>query len=326
MTQFLPDIEAAAARLRAGGLVAFPTETVYGLGADALREDAVRKVFALKGRPPSNPLIVHVSGDAMARTLTPAWDARAQALADAFWPGPLSIILPRSDALPDVVTAGSLNVALRAPAHPLALALIGAFGGPIVGPSANISGRVSPTRASHVRESFSDRDVLVLDGGACTGGIESTVVLLADGHCRVLRPGLISPAQIAEALGEPVDSRSVQTDGAALGSPGQLPSHYAPRAGVRLVGGPGQAHEAAHRCAGRATLLTHSGLSLPPPHTVIAMPPDAPGYARRLYAALREADAQSPDAILVEAPPQSGADALWAAIQDRLRRAAAPRE
>jgi len=329
VTSELPDIEAAAARLKAGGVVAFPTETVYGLGADALCERAVQRIFAIKGRPANNPLIVHVSGDSMARTLTTVWDSRAQALADAFWPGPLSIVLPRSDAVPDVVTAGSRNVALRAPAHPVALALIGAFGGPLVGPSANISGRVSPTQASHVRESFSESDVMVLDGGACSGGIESTVVSLVGGVCRVLRPGLISAAQISRVLGEPVEPgvpASPPRACAPMESPGQLASHYAPRAAVRLVRTEQEAADIASGCGGAAVLLTHRGIVLRGPHKVIAMPADAPAYARRLYAALREADGLAPAVILVETLERESGDALWAAVADRVSRAAAPRE
>ncbi len=234
-------ISRAAARLRAGGVVAFPTETVYGLGADALREEAVARVFALKGRPPTNPLIVHVLDEAMARSVCSRWPAGAARLARAHWPGPLTIVVPRAEHVPRVVTSGGETVAVRCPDHPVALALLEAFGGALVGPSANRSGMVSPTTADHVRESFGEDDALTLDGGACRVGIESTVVSLAGARPVVLRPGAISPEMLALALGEDVVAGALREPGARadpgapLASPGMLPSHYAPRAPALLA-------------------------------------------------------------------------------------------
>ena len=179
MEPAIKDIKEAASRLRDGGVVAFPTETVYGLGADAFSDAAVSRVFALKGRPSRNPLIVHVSGPLMAKRVTATWPVEAQRLADAFWPGPLSIVLPKRPEVPDIVTGGmgSASVAVRCPDHPTALALLYEFGSPLVGPSANLSGSISPTTAAHVRAAFSEQDVLVLDGGPCATGIESTVAV-----------------------------------------------------------------------------------------------------------------------------------------------------
>ena len=199
-------IAEAVARLREGRLVAFPTETVYGLGADATNAGAVRAVFRVKGRPADNPLIVHVSEAAMARDATAAWPKSAGALASAFWPGPLTLVLPKADAIPPEVTAGGPAVAVRMPDHALTLALIDAFGGPLVGPSANPSGYVSPTRPEHVREHFDEKLVLVLDGGPCRAGIESTVVDLTGASPRVLRPGVIGAAQIEAVLEETVEA------------------------------------------------------------------------------------------------------------------------
>ena len=315
------DIAAAVARLRAGGLVAFPTETVYGLGADALSEQAVRLVFETKGRPATNPLIVHVGSAAMARTVVSQWPPEAEALASAFWPGPLSLVLPKAPHVPAVVTAGGPNVAVRCPDHPTALALLKAFGGPLVGPSANPSGRVSPTTAAHVRASFTGSQVLVLDGGPCRAGIESTVVKLGD-RVEVLRPGLISAAEIARVLRQPVSEPSASGPGSRLESPGLLASHYAPATPLILC----QHDRIPELLArpGRAVVISHIRLTVPPPHTLRVMPAEARAYARDLYAALREADGSGADRILLVAPAAEGTDAsTWLAILDRVRRAAA---
>lgn len=318
-TQAGPEEIAHAVRvLREGGLVAFPTETVYGLGADAFRAAAVNRIFELKGRPPSNPLIVHVSGAAMARTVTASWPREAQLLADAFWPGPLSIVLPKVAKLPSAVTAGGPTVAVRCPDHPLTLALLEIFGSPLVGPSANPSGFISPTSAEHVRDAFRGKDVFVLDGGPCRRGIESTVVSLTGGTPRVLRPGMITPGQISQVLGMQV---AVGPDGQADGpaeSPGMLASHYAPRTPAALV--ETGAIPARLAAASRAVVLTHSGTPAPPPHTRILMPREAESYAAALYGSLHEADAMGAEQIIVERPPDDD-DPLWDAILDRLRRA-----
>lgn len=321
-------IAAAVARLKEGGLVAFPTETVYGLGADALREDAVRRVFEVKGRPAHNPLIVHVSSEEMAKSAASEWPADAHKLAERFWPGPLSIVVPKARNVPQIVTGGGPNVAVRCPSHPVTLALIEAFGGGLVGPSANVSGFVSPTTAAHVREAFDERDVMVLDGGACTGGIESTVVSVVGGKAHVLRSGLIDAKVISEVLGRDVecaDSGVISSTPSAATpaeAPGQMSSHYAPKAKAMMVSA-GEVGGVVAAVKGECVVITHipekeqSGQK----KHVIAMPPDARGYARRLYAALREADAMHPELIVVVTPPDEKENPVWRAVRDRVKRA-----
>jgi L-threonylcarbamoyladenylate synthase len=324
------EIARAVARLRAGGLVAFPTETVYGLGADAFNEHAVRRIFALKGRPSTNPLIVHVSGEEMAGEVVAGWPQSASRLAAAFWPGPLTIVLPRSSRIPSIITAGGNTVGVRCPDHPITLALLEALGGPLVGPSANPSGRVSPTTAEHVAESFSEEDVYILDGGPCTRGIESTVLLLSD-HPRILRPGLITAEEISTILGQLVNE-AAETEGshqwplpaggegkgshsssdAPAQSPGQHPLHYAPSTKAILF-------TADPPLRGRTIIISCSGRIFPGAAHHITLPADPHAYAARLYTALREADAAKPDLIAIESPPRQGS--LWQAIWDRLRRA-----
>jgi L-threonylcarbamoyladenylate synthase len=317
----------AVVRLRTGGVVAFPTETVYGLGADALNPRAVARIFELKGRPANNPLIVHVATAAISRCVVApgAWSHAAQRLSEAFWPGPLSIVLPKDMGVPEAVTAGGPNVAVRCPDHPMALSLLEAFGGPLVGPSANISGRVSPTTAEHVRSAFNEQDVLVLDGGPCRAGIESTVVSLV-GEPRVLRPGLVSAAEIARVIQRPVSepeySAVPEPGGAPLESPGQLASHYAPAARTIIAESQSVLGDA-RTAGGSSVIISWSGLEWP---RIIRMPRDATGYAAHLYAALREADAVHPSLIVVERPPMDGdqkSRAIWMAVMDRLGRAAA---
>lgn len=314
------EIALAVARLRAGGLVAFPTETVYGLGADALREEAIARVFTIKGRPAHNPLIVHVSDEPMARSLAASWPREASELAAAFWPGPLTIVVPKGRQIPDAVTAGGPTVGLRCPAHHITLALLDAFGGPLVGPSANPSGQVSPTTAEHVRASFSEDQVYVLDGGPCRGGIESTVVWLAEPAPRILRPGLIGAEEIGKVLGQPVAKPSAAPTSGPLEAPGQLLIHYAPVAPAVLV-------DRSDLPKALATPGPHVVLALSPigPQAgalVIAMPADAAAYAARLYSALREADGLRPARIVIERPPAQGP--IWTAIIDRLSRATTP--
>lgn len=324
-----PDIQACVARLRAGGLVAFPTETVYGLGADALNERAVRRVFELKGRPATNPLIVHVSGAAMAREVVREWPAGAQRLAEAFWPGPLSIVLARSPQVPTIVTGGGETVAVRCPDHPLTLELLRAFGGPLVGPSANLSGRVSPTAAAHVREAFAGEDVLVLDGGECRVGIESTVLSLAGGGARVLRPGVIGAEAIARVLGAGVtyEEPAASAGAGPLASPGLLASHYAPACRAVLTDAPGIAR-LVREAPGRIVALAVSEMRLAQPHEVIPMPEDAEDYAHAMYTALRMADTARTGLIAIETPPEGETEeerAVWRAVRDRLTRAAGAR-
>ncbi|MBL4808561.1 MAG: threonylcarbamoyl-AMP synthase, partial [Phycisphaerales bacterium] len=224
MTEILEGPEAivaAVARLGLGEPIAFPTETVYGLGADAIDTDAVERIFALKGRPANNPLIVHVSDAEMADDLVESWTDQAQQLAEAFWPGSLTLVLAKSESVPDIVTAGGTTVAIRCPAHPVALALIESLGKPIVGPSANPSGWISPTTADHVARGFKGQDLLIIDGGACRAGIESTVLDLTTQEPTILRLGVISHTQITKVLGRPVHI-STGADSGAARSPGML--------------------------------------------------------------------------------------------------------
>src|SRR5262249_19767115 len=228
-------IERAAELLRRGEVVAFPTETVYGLGANALDEAAVRRVFEAKGRPANNPLIVHVTHAEQAVGLTGDWPEAAAKLAARFWPGPLTLVLPRSPRVPDVVTAGGPTVAVRMPAHPVAFGLIRAAGVPLAAPSANRSGELSPTRAEHVLVSLGGRIPLILDGGPTTGGIESTVVDVTGTPVRLLRPGLVSVADLERIVGPLAVPSPLDTSETALPSPGMLSRHYAPRTPVTLV-------------------------------------------------------------------------------------------
>jgi L-threonylcarbamoyladenylate synthase len=287
-----PDIARAAELLRAGKLVAIPTETVYGLAANALDEPAVRRIFAAKGRPFSSPLIVHVSDVAMARELALVWPPQAEALAARFWPGPLTIIVPKRDCVPDLVTAGLPSVALRMPGHPLALAVIAAARIPLAAPSANRFTQLSPTTAQHVRDGLGDAVDFVLDGGPCTVGIESTVVSLTGTVPRILRPGMISQTQIEEAIG-PVET------GAGGESPGQHPKHYSPRTRVVIGDSPRE---------GRGTRLDFSN-----------MPQNAAAYAEEFYAALHKLDAAGYDWIAIDLPPDTPE---WAGLRDRITRAA----
>lgn len=317
------EIAAAIARLRDGGIVAFPTETVYGLGADAFNPKAVARVFELKGRPANNPLIVHVSSAAMAREVVASWPRTAEALAEAFWPGPLSIVLPKSTRVPSIVTAGGANVAVRCPEHPLTLALIETLGTPLVGPSANPSGRTSPTCAEHVRASFTERDVLVLDGGVCRRGIESTVLQLLPAP-KILRPGVIGAGAIERIVGSSVSRFAADSSALSepLASPGLLEQHYAPHTPAYLVG-EHQVDEAISRVPGPVVVVTASAVQVRSPHLVEPMPPDAESYAAALYATLRRADDHRAATILVVAPDTAiGEPAIWDAIMDRLSRAA----
>jgi len=306
-----PDgIAQAADLLRKGGLVAFPTETVYGLGGDARSDRAVARIFGAKGRPHFNPLIVHLPDAAAARGLA-VFDARADALAAQFWPGPLTLVLPlrAGSGLSGLVTAGLPTVALRVPAHPVARALLQVFGGPLAAPSANPSGRVSPTRAAHVIEGLGGRIDAVIDGGPCAVGVESTIVGL-DGAARLLRPGGVPVEALETALGLPL----LLPEAGKITAPGQLAAHYAPGALVRLEAVAARPNEVwigfGPQSAGAALSLSRAG--------------DLVEAAARLFHTLREADrlAGPGGAIAVAPIPETG---LGRAINDRLRRAAAPR-
>jgi L-threonylcarbamoyladenylate synthase len=310
-------LDEAAALLRAGELVAFPTETVYGLGADATSAAAVAKIYEAKGRPAHNPIIVHVLDAAEAKRWTEGWSDRAEALAYAFWPGPLTMVLVRKAEIPAIVSAGQSTLAVRAPAHPIARELLGRFGGPIAAPSANRSNEVSPTRAEHVARDLGDRVALIVDGGPCEVGLESTVVDLTSDPPRVLRPGSITASEIAEVLGRSVEG-TTESSG-PLRSPGQLRRHYAPRRPLRL----GSREELEARTPqgfSRSAVLTVGTSWSPAARGIRHLPSDPEGYGREIYEAIRWADDQDVEAICVERPPNGEA---WRAVHDRLNRAAA---
>ncbi len=305
--------------LASGNPVAFPTETVYGLGADATDASAVERVFRMKGRPSHNPLIVHVSGPEMAQSVAADWPIAAKQLAHAHWPGPLTLVLPKADSIPPIVNAGGPTVAVRCPDHPVALALIEAFGKPIVGPSANPSGRVSPTTAHHVAAGFPDHDLAVIDGGPCRAGIESTVLDLTSDQPAILRPGVLGQSRLSHTLGIGVLPAPAHWHPHAK-SPGLLGPHYQPRAPVTL------AESAPDPLPPDAVLITHSQ---PPSDRAIRMPTDLTAYAAGLYAALHRADALASqlgaDRIIVETPcvtdhPMDAA--IRDAVMERLARAA----
>ena len=303
-------LQDAAARIREGELVAFPTETVYGLGANALDASAVQKIYAAKGRPATSPLIVHVSSVHMASTLVAEWPPEGEALAQSFWPGPLTLVLPKKQLVPDIITAGLPTVGLRMPDHPLALALIRTAGVPIAAPSANLFTNLSPTTAEHVREAFGD-SIPVLDGGPCRVGIESTVVSIVKGTITLLRPGHISLSAIAEAIGrspEEIKPAVLPEAGVAHAAPGMHVRHYSPHTPLVLSCAPDP--------KGAYLFRTRSA----PAARAIRMPEDPAGYAARLYGALHELDREGWPVISVEPPPET---LEWAAVLDRLRRAAA---
>lgn len=309
-------IDEGGAILRTGGLVAFPTETVYGLGANALDRAAVDRIFAAKGRPAYNPVIVHVADRAQASGLASEWPDTADRLAEAFWPGPLTLVVPKTAAIPDNVTAGLPAVGLRVPAHPVALALIRSAGVPVAAPSANRFTELSPTLASHVASSLGDRVDLLIDGGSTDVGIESTVVDLTGERPRLLRPGMVTLAALESIVGDVAVPEHDPAAGAARLSPGQVDRHYAPRAPVYLLSA-AEIDRQADR--GQLGLLHHSSLRVTGFRKAIQLAASPDRYAHDLYAALHELDHTGCAAILVELPPEDGA---WRAILDRLTRAA----
>lgn len=316
------ELAQAVTLLRAGELVAFPTETVYGLGADAANPAAIRKIFDAKGRPADHPLIVHLPDASHLDRWAAEVPAQARVLADRFWPGPLTLILRRAPDVPREVTGGQDTIGLRVPSHPVALALLAAFDGGIAAPSANRFGRISATTAAHVRDEFGEAVSLVLDGGPCDVGIESTIVDLSRGTPVVLRPGAIGRPELAEALGTPVAGmKTTTTDVPRV--PGALESHYAPSTPMRLLARDLLDAQLADLAATSAVVGVFAHGPCPDIATAmwIEAPDDARAYARRLYAALRELDAVRPVVILVERPPDTPE---WAAILDRLQRASHP--
>lgn len=338
-------IARAAARLRDGGLVAFPTETVYGLGGHALDRVAVRRIFEAKGRPSSDPLIVHVASLAQLRDLAADVPDSARALAARFWPGPLTLVLPRSPLVPDEVTGGLDTVAIRVPAHPVARALLEAAGVPVAAPSANLFSRPSPTRAAHVLEDLDGRIDVVLDGGPTQVGVESTVLDLAHGLPTILRPGAITLEMLRELLPDVRLASTVKQVGEAMASPGLLEKHYSPRATLTLYQGAAAVKTMMRAAAEAAARGTRVGLLLASDdpggpdgspladaeiaalsHCAVQHVGPSRNLARvasQLYAALRDLDALGLDAIYARDFP--GDDGMALAIRDRLQRAAAGR-
>jgi L-threonylcarbamoyladenylate synthase len=317
------DIEDAVRILRRGGLVAFPTETVYGLGADAANPDALRRLYAVKGRPRSHPVIVHLATGSQAALApwTEAFTPAARALAEACWPGPVTLVVRRAGGVPAEVTGGSDTVAIRVPDQPTAQQLLTRFGGGIAAPSANRFGRVSPTTAAHVRADL-DTDVdIILDGGPCRVGLESTVVDCTEHDPLILREGALAREEVEAIVGRPV---SLRTDGSRA-APGTLESHYAPNTRVVLV----TDHEIGSRAARlmadgqRVGVLTqHPNADLPGNVEVLDAPGNLDDLAHELYALLRDADDRHLDVLLAVPPAPVG---IGAAVADRLTRAAGPR-
>jgi L-threonylcarbamoyladenylate synthase len=316
----------AAELLRAGELVALPTETVYGLAANALDERAVARIFEVKGRPSGNPIIVHVASAAMAHRCAADWPTLADRLAKGFWPGPLTLVLPRSRAIPDIVTAGGATVGIRWPSHPFIQAVIRACGFPLAAPSANVSGQISPTNAQHVLKGLGDRIRLIIDGGQSQVGIESTVLDLTTAPPHVLRPGMIHAESLSAVSGELPTAEHGTWNAELPRSPGLLRKHYAPKAKLLILSWrddahlhrqlatrnlqPATTHVIAHTCIPSGTRFVR----------VSVIPHDAEAFARAIYAELHRCDEEGAGAIIVEAPPDSPD---WRALKDRLRRAAA---
>lgn len=322
---FEKSVRRAADLLRAGEVVALPTETVYGLAANALEPAAVDKIFRIKGRPAHNPVIVHVAGLAMAKDCVSAFPWLAEALAQAFWPGPLTLVLPGARTIPGNVSAGGQTVGVRWPSHPLIQAVIRECRFPLAAPSANLSNRVSPTNAGHVRKQLEGKIAAIVDGGQASVGIESTVLDLTVSPPAILRPGMIHPESLA-AAGFPIAPAGSMTEGQTLKSPGQMKKHYAPRAKVLVLAWADDSElKSKIQTAGFALDKCHviAHMRIPSPHPlarVCVIPHDAEAFARAIYAELHHCDDAGAEVIIIEAPPDAPG---WAGIADRLRRAAA---
>lgn len=316
----------AAELLRAGEVVALPTETVYGLAANARNPQAVARIFEVKGRPTHNPIIVHVADLALARQCVSAWPAVADELCRAFWPGPLTLVLPKAPAIPDAVSAGGATVGVRWPSHPFIQAVIRECGFPLAAPSANLSNCLSPTNAEHVRKQLGGRIPLIVDGGQAQVGLESTVVDLTSEPPAVLRPGMIHEESLIAVTGDLVSHRGLKLPGGALRSPGLLQRHYAPKARLLVLGWTDDSSLRAELTGrklplGRCQVIAHSHIpSSSDLAGVSVIPHDAEAFARALYAELHRCDAAGAEFIVVEQLPDAPA---WRAIADRLRRAAA---
>ena len=321
-------VKRAAELLRAGEVAALPTETVYGLAANAFDEKAVSKIFQIKGRPANNPIIVHVAGIEMAKGCVKKWPELADKLAKSFWPGPLTMVLPRAKEIPDNVTAGGTTVGVRWPSHPFMQAVIRECDFPLAAPSANLSGRVSPTNAEHVRKQLGDKISLIVDGGQSQVGIESTVLDLTVSPPQVLRPGMIHAESLAAVIGEfRIQNSEVNSEhGETLRSPGRLRRHYSPKARLFVLSWRDDADLNSQLSTLNVQLLNCHVIA----HThipsadrfarVSVIPHDAEAFARAIYAELHRCDEAGAELIVVETPPESPA---WAGIADRLRRASA---
>lgn len=315
----------AAQVLRSVGIAAIPSETVYGLAANAFESEAVARIYQAKGRPAANPLIVHVATAAMARECAAEWPPMAERLAGRFWPGPLTLVVPRSPRIPDLVAAGGPTVGLRWPAHPFFQSVIRECGFPLAAPSANPSDQLSPTTAEHVVAGLGDRIPLIVDGGPCVVGIESTVVDVTGSRPRILRPGVISAEQVAEAAGIQPGVQT-DTDEGPLRSPGQLSRHYSPRARLEMWAWNSDSELADRLTAqgigkDRLFVLAHSRIpSDPMPAQVSFIPDDPEAFARALYRYLHECDARGATLVVVERLPR---DSAWDGVRDRLQRASA---
>jgi len=318
-------VRRAAELLRAGEAVALPTETVYGLAANALDEKAVAKIFKIKGRPANNPIIVHVANVEMAKRCVKKFPSAADRLARAFWPGPLTLVLPRAEAIPPLVAAGGGTIGVRWPSHPFIQAVIRECDFPLAAPSANLSNRLSPTNAGHVRRQLNGQVPLIVDGGQAQVGIESTVLDLMDSPPRILRPGMIHAESLAAVCGQ-VQNLESAVQGLDLRSPGLLKKHYSPRAKLILLDWRDDAELQRHLANRRLTtahcqIIAHSKIPSDKSFAgVSVIPHDAEAFARALYAELHRCDEAGAEIIIVESPPDLPE---WSGITDRLRRAAA---
>jgi L-threonylcarbamoyladenylate synthase len=322
---FRAAVKAAADLLAAGEVVALPTETVYGLAANAMDPEAVARIYAIKGRPSHNPIIVHVDGVTMAKRCVAAWPEAAQKLADAFWPGPITFVLPKSDLIPSIVSAGGDTVGVRWPGHPIMREVIKACGFPLAAPSANPSNSLSPTNAQHVRKGLGDRLPLIVDGGQAQIGIESTVVDLTTTPVRILRPGLIHEESVAAVLNAKVEAVGAN-DAGSLRSPGLLLKHYSPAAKVVIRSWKDRlelSKELEGHAGGRECwrVLAHTNVPLGMDNSkVCVLPHDPEAFARALYAELHRCDEEGVELIVVEEVANTPE---WRGIRDRLQRAAA---
>ena len=302
-------IDSAATILHKGGIVAFATETVYGLGCDTFNEAAIELIYETKGRPIDNPMIAHVLDSTWVELLTTKWTEQCEKLATTFWPGPLTIVLPKRDTVPASACGGRDTVAIRCPSHPVARKLLASFGSPISAPSANRSGYISPTTATHVEHEF-DGLQTVIDGGPCEKGIESTVLSLVD-EPTILRPGTVTPEEIEDVIGHVSQPKqTVQSD-----SPGTTNQHYAPRTNVLLL-----TTDQMNAVDDEHCVAIHMTNSTPRASRCIQMPNSPEQYGAALYSALRDADQANASCIVIEQPPKTKE---WLAIQDRLMRCSA---